>query len=407
MSILANRLSRIKPSATLAVTAKAGELKAAGRDVLGLGAGEPDFDTPDFIKAAAKAAMDAGKTKYTNVDGTPELKDAIIAKFKRDNEIEYSRDEITVGTGGKQVLYNALMATLNAGDEVIIPAPYWVSYPDMALLAEGEPVIVDCPVESNFKMTPTQLEGAITPKTKWVIMNSPSNPTGSAYTRAEIKALTDVLLKHPHVWILVDDMYEHLVYDGFEFTTPAQVEPKLKNRTLTVNGVSKAYSMTGWRIGYAGGPKELIKAMSKIQGQSTSNPSSISQAAAVEALNGDQSFMQEWVDAFKSRRDLVVGMLNECDGIECPNPEGAFYVYPSCAGVIGKQTPDGKTIENDEDFVSYLLESQGIACVHGAAFGLSPHFRISYAVSEDTLKDACGRIQTACNALTGEAKVAA
>jgi len=328
MSILANRLSRIKPSATLAVTAKAGELKAAGRDVLGLGAGEPDFDTPDFIKAAAKAAMDAGKTKYTNVDGTPELKDAIIAKFKRDNEIEYSRDEITVGTGGKQVLYNALMATLNAGDEVIIPAPYWVSYPDMALLAEGEPVIVDCPVESNFKMTPTQLEGAITPKTKWVIMNSPSNPTGSAYTRAEIKALTDVLLKHPHVWILVDDMYEHLVYDGFEFTTPAQVEPKLKNRTLTVNGVSKAYSMTGWRIGYAGGPKELIKAMSKIQGQSTSNPSSISQAAAVEALNGDQSFMQEWVDAFKSRRDLVVGMLNECDGIECPNPEGAFYVYP-------------------------------------------------------------------------------
>jgi aspartate aminotransferase len=407
MSILANRLSRIKPSATLAVTAKAGELKAAGRDVLGLGAGEPDFDTPDFIKDAAKAAMDAGKTKYTNVDGTPELKDAIIAKFKRDNDIEYTRQEITVGTGGKQVLYNALMATLNSGDEVIIPAPYWVSYPDMVLLAEGEPVIVDCPVEANFKMKPTQLEAAITPKTKWVIMNSPSNPTGSAYTREEIKALTDVLLKHPHVWILVDDMYEHLVYDGFEFTTPAQVEPKLKDRTLTVNGVSKAYSMTGWRIGYAGGPKELIKAISKIQGQSTSNPSSISQAAAVEALNGDQSFMQEWVDAFKSRRDLVVSLLNDCEGISCPNPEGAFYVYPSCEGCIGKQTPDGKIIENDEDFVSYLLESEGVACVHGAAFGLSPHFRISYATSEEILKDACKRIQTACGALTGKAEVAA
>lgn len=407
MSVLANRLGRIKPSATLAVTAKAGELKAAGRDILGLGAGEPDFDTPDFIKDAAKEAMDSGKTKYTNVDGTPELKDAIIEKFKRDNGLEYSRDEITVGTGGKQVLYNALMATLNAGDEVIIPAPYWVSYPDMVLLAEGEPVIVDCPASTNFKMTAEQLEAAITPKTKWIIFNSPSNPTGAGYTHDDLKELTDVLVKHPHVWILTDDMYEHLVYDGFEFCTPAQVEPKLKDRTLTVNGVSKAYSMTGWRIGYAGGPKELIKAIAKIQGQSTSNPSSISQAAAVAALNGDQSFMTEWVEAFKTRRDLVVKLLNECEGIECPNPEGAFYVYPSCAGCIGKKTPDGKIIENDEDFVSYLLEAEGVACVHGAAFGLSPHFRISYATSEETLKSACERIQRACGALEGESRSSA
>lgn len=407
MSIIANRLSRIKPSATLAVTAKAKELKAAGKDIIGLGAGEPDFDTPDHIKAAAKAAMDAGQTKYTNVDGTPELKDAIIAKFKRDNGLDYAREEISVGTGGKQILYNALMATLNAGDEVIIPAPYWVSYPDMVLLAEGEPVIVDCPAENGFKMTAEQLEAAITPKTKWIIMNSPSNPTGAGYTKEDMKALTDVLAKHEHVWIMSDDMYEHLVYDGFEFCTPAQVEPKLKDRTLTVNGVSKAYSMTGWRIGYAGGPKELIKAMGKIQGQSTSNPCSISQAAAVEALNGDQSFMAPWIEAFKTRRDLVVQMLNECEGIECPNPEGAFYVYPSCAGAIGKKTPDGKTIETDEDFVSYLLESVGVACVHGEAFGLSPHFRISYATSEEALKEACGRIQKACGALSGASSVAA
>lgn len=407
MSILANRLSRIKPSATLAVTAKAGELKAAGRDILGLGAGEPDFDTPDFIKNAAKAAMDAGKTKYTNVDGTPELKDAIIAKFKRDNGIEYERGEITVGTGGKQVLYNALMATLNPGDEVVIPAPYWVSYPDMVLLAEGEPVIVDCPVEANFKMTGAQLEAAITPKTKWVILNSPSNPTGAAYTKEDIKELTDVLMKHPHVWVMTDDMYEHLMYDGFEFATPVQVEPQLKDRTLTVNGVSKAYSMTGWRIGFAGGPKELIKAMSKIQGQSTSNPCSISQAAAVEALNGDQSFLKEWVKAFQARRDIVVEALNKCEGLSCPKPEGAFYVYPSCAGAIGKKTPDGKVIETDEDFVSYLLEAEGVACVHGEAFGLSPHFRISYATSEEVLKNACERIQKACSELKGEAKEAA
>lgn len=407
MSILANRLSRIKPSATLAVTAKAKELKAAGKDILGLGAGEPDFDTPDFIKEAAKKAIDNGQTKYTNVDGTPELKDAIIAKFKRDNDLEYSRDEITVGTGGKQVLYNALMATLNPGDEVIIPAPYWVSYPDMTLLAEGEPVIVDCPAKNNFKMTAAQLEAAITPKTKWVIMNSPSNPTGAGYTKEDMKALTDVLLKNEHVWIMTDDMYEHLVYGDFEFCTPAQVEPKLKDRTITINGVSKSYSMTGWRIGYAGAPKELIKAMAKIQGQSTSNPCSISQAAAVEALNGDQSFMKPWIEAFKSRRDLVVKMLNECEGLSCPNPEGAFYVYPSCAGVIGKKTPEGKTISTDEDFVSYLLESQGVACVHGEAFGLSPHFRISYATSEEILTKACERIQEACKALEGEAAVAA
>ncbi len=401
MTNLANRLGRIKPSATLAVAAKSQELKAAGRDVIGLGAGEPDFDTPDFIKDAAKAAMDAGDTKYTNVDGTPAIKQAVIAKFKRDNDLDYKPEEISVGTGGKQILYNALMATLNAGDEVVIPAPYWVSYPDMVLLAEGEPVIVDCPAETQFKMSAAQLEAAITPKTKWVILNSPSNPTGSGYTRDDLKALTDVLLNHPHVLIMVDDMYEHLVYDDFDFVTPAQVEPKLKDRTLTINGVSKAYSMTGWRIGYAGGPADLIKAMKKIQSQSTSNPSSISQAAAAAALNGDQSFMTEWVAAFKARRDIVVGLLNECEGIDCPTPEGAFYVYPSCKGAMGKKTPDGKTLETDEDFVTYLLESQGVACVHGAAFGLSPHFRISYATSEEALREACQRIQAATGALSG------
>jgi aspartate aminotransferase len=407
MSIIANRLSRIKPSATLAVAAKAKELKAAGKDVIGLGAGEPDFDTPDFIKDAAKAAMDAGDTKYTNVDGTPAIKEAIIAKFKRDNGLTYAPEEISVGTGGKQILYNALMATLNAGDEVIIPAPYWVSYPDMVLLAEGEPVIVDCPAEAQFKMTAEQLEAAITPKTKWLILNSPSNPTGAGYTREDMKALTDVLLKHEHVWVMSDDMYEHLVYDDFEFVTPAQVEPKLKDRVLTVNGVSKAYSMTGWRIGYAGGNAELIKAMKKIQGQSTSNPSSISQAAAAEALNGDQSFMKEWVEAFKARRDIVVDMLNECEGLTCPMPEGAFYVYPSCAGLIGKKTPEGQVLETDEDVVTYLLESQGVACVHGAAFGLSPHFRISYATSEEALREACKRIKIACAALVDDSEAAA
>lgn len=406
MSIVAQRLNRIKPSPTIAVTNKAKELKAAGRDVIGLGAGEPDFDTPDFIKEAAYKAIKEGQTKYTAVDGTNELKDAIIAKFKRDNDLSYTRDQITVGTGGKQVLYNALMASLNPGDEVIIPAPYWVSYPDMVLLAEGTPVAVDCPKEYNFKLQPKDLEAAITPKTKWVILNSPSNPTGAAYSWSEMKALTDVLVKYPHVYIMTDDMYEHLVYDGFEFCTPAQVEPSLYDRTLTCNGVSKSYSMTGWRIGYAAGPKELIKAISIIQSQSTSNPCSISQAAAVAALNGDQSFLIERNESFKERRDLVVEMLNAAQGLECIKPEGAFYVYPSCAGVIGKKTPQGKAIDSDEDFVTYLLESEGVACVQGTAFGLAPYFRISYATSTESLQEACKRIQRACAALTGTAKSA-
>ena len=401
MSIIADRLSRIKPSPTLAVTAKVNALKAEGRDIIGLGAGEPDFDTPDFVKDAAVKAITDGQTKYTNVDGTPALKDAIIAKFKRDNNLEYTRDQINVGTGGKQVLYNALMASVNPGDEVIIPAPYWVSYPDMVLLAEGTPVVIECGAESEFKLTADQLEAAITPNTKWLIFNSPSNPTGGAYTREEVKALTDVLVKHPHVWIMSDDMYEHLVYDAFDFTTPAQVEPSLYDRTLTVNGVSKSYAMTGWRIGYAGGPKDLVKAMAKIQSQSTSNPSSISQAAAVEALNGNQAFLVPRNAIFKKRRDMVVEMLNDCMGLDCLTPEGAFYVYPSCAGVIGKTTPDGKTIESDEDFVTYLLESQGVAAVFGAAFGLSPHFRISYATDTEVLRDACSRIKAACAALAG------
>lgn len=406
MALVADRLSRIKPSPTIAVTNKAKELKAAGKDVIGLGAGEPDFDTPDFIKDAAKAAMDRGETKYTAVDGTNELKDAIIAKFKRDNNLDYTRDQITVGTGGKQTLYNALMASVNPGDEVVIPAPYWVSYPDMVLLAEGTPVPVACTKENAFKLQPADLDAAITDKTKWVILNSPSNPTGAAYSKAEMKALTDVLVKHPHVYIMTDDMYEHLVYDGFEFCTPAQVEPKLYDRTLTCNGVSKSYAMTGWRIGYAAGPKELIKAMAKIQSQSTSNPCSIAQAAAVGALNGDQSFLKERNDVFKERRDMVVDMLNDCEGLECLKPEGAFYVYPSCAGVIGKTTPDGTRIETDGDFVTYLLESVGVACVQGEAFGLSPCFRISYATSTESLKEACNRIKTACAELKGEAKAA-
>ncbi|MCK5374439.1 MAG: aspartate transaminase [Alphaproteobacteria bacterium] len=399
MSIVSDRLNRIKPSPTIAVTGKAKELKAEGKDVIALGAGEPDFDTPDFVKAAAKQAIDNGETKYTAVDGTPALKGAIIAKFKRDNDLEYSRDQITVGTGGKQVLFNALMASVNSGDEVIIPTPYWVSYPDMVLLAEGTPVTVECSKENNFKLTAEQLEAAITPKTKWFIFNSPSNPTGGAYTHAEVKALTDVLVKYPHVYVMSDDMYEHLVYDGFEFSTPAQVEPALFDRTLTCNGVSKAYAMTGWRIGYAGGPKELIKAIAKIQGQSTSNPSSISQAAALEALNGDQSFLIERNNEFAKRRDMVVDMLNAIEGIECLKPEGAFYVFPSCAGVIGKTTPDGKELETDEDFVTYLLESEGVATVQGSAFGLAPYFRISYATSMENLKEACSRIQRACVAL--------
>jgi aspartate aminotransferase len=400
MSIVADRLQRVKPSPTIAVSMKAAELKAAGKDVIGLGAGEPDFDTPQNIKDAAKRAIDAGDTKYTAVDGTPALKKAIIAKFERENGLKYAANQITVGTGGKQVLYNALMATVNPGDEVIVPAPYWVSYPDMVILAEGTPVEVACSENQNFKLTPEALEAAITPKTKWVILNSPSNPTGAAYTAADLKALADVLLRHPHVWIMTDDMYEHLLYDGFKFATIAQVEPKLYDRTLTVNGVSKAYCMTGWRIGYAGGPAPLIKAMQAIQSQSTSNPSSISQAAAVEALNGPTGFIAEHNKAFVERRNMVVKMLNEAKGLRCPMPDGAFYVFPSCAGTIGKKTPDGKTIATDTDFVTYLLESVGVAVVQGSAFGLAPYFRISYATSADVLREACTRIQKACAALT-------
>ncbi len=400
MSVIAERLSRIKPSPTIAVSQKARDLKAAGQDVIGLGAGEPDFDTPDNIKEAAIAAIKRGETKYTAIDGTPELKAAVAAKFKRENGLDYGPEQITVGTGAKQVLYNALMATLDPGDEVVIPAPYWVSYPDMALLAEGKPVIVPCSQNNLFKLQPEDLEAAITDKTKWLILNSPSNPTGSAYSRDEMRAIGEVLERHPHVWVLTDDIYEHLVYDGFEFTTPAEVEPELYDRTLTVNGVSKAYCMTGWRIGFAGGPAELIKAMSKVQSQSTSNPSSISQAAAIEALTGPADFIAEHNAAFKARRDLVVDALNTCEGLQCHRPEGAFYVYPSCAGTIGKKTPDGKTIESDGDFVTYLLDAEGVAAVQGEAFGLSPYFRISYATSTETLEEACKRIKRACEALS-------
>ncbi|GAB5470178.1 MAG: pyridoxal phosphate-dependent aminotransferase [Rhodospirillales bacterium] len=396
MSVLAQRLGRIKPSATIAVTNKARELKAAGRDVIGLGAGEPDFDTPDNVKQAAMKAIESGDTKYTAVDGTPALKAAIQAKFKRDNGLDYALDEITVGTGGKQVLFNALLATVDPGDEVIVPAPYWVSYPDMVALAEGETVPVVCSANRGFKLQPDMLEAAITPKTKWLIMNSPSNPTGSAYTAAELEALADVLRQHPQVWTLTDDMYEHLVYDDFKFATLAEVAPDLKERTLTMNGVSKAYCMTGWRIGFAGGPKDLIKAMAKIQSQSTSNPSSISQAAAVEALKGPQDFIAAHNETFKARRDLVVAAINRCKGLQCPTPEGAFYVFPSCAGTIGKTTPSGSRIESDEDFVTYLLESQGVAVVQGSAFGLAPYFRISYATSTEALEEACKRIAQAC-----------
>ena len=396
MPFLSETLARVKPSPTIAVTNLANELKAQGKDVIGLGAGEPDFDTPETIKAAAKAAIDAGKTKYTAVDGIPELKAAICAKLKRDNGLDYIPAQVTVGTGGKQILYNALMATMNPGDEVIIPAPYWVSYPDMVLLAGGEPVAVEAGMETNFKLTPEALEAAITPKTKWFIFNSPSNPTGAAYSAAELKGLTDVLMRHPHVWVMTDDMYEHLVYDGFEFATPAQVEPGLYDRTLTCNGVSKAYAMTGWRIGYAAGPEELIKAMRKIQSQSTSNPCSVSQWAAVEALNGTQEFLEPNNAMFKRRRDLVVDMLNQAEGITCPKPEGAFYVYPSVAGCIGKTSAAGTQIATDEDFARALLEEKGVAVVFGGAFGLSPNFRVSYATSDENLKKACERIQAFC-----------
>ena len=399
MALLSDTLSRVKPSPTIAVTTKAAELKAEGRDVIGLGAGEPDFDTPQNIKDAAKAAIDAGKTKYTAVDGIPELKKAICAKFKRDNGLDYAPAQVTVGTGGKQVLYNALMATLNPGDEVVIPAPYWVSYPDMVLLAGGEPVIAEATAETAYKLTPDALDAAITPRTKWLIFNSPSNPTGAGYTWDELKALTDVLMRHPHVWVMSDDMYEHLVYDDFQFCTPAQVEPALYDRTLTVNGVSKAYAMTGWRIGYAAGPVDLIKAMGKIQSQSTSNPCSVSQWAAVEALTGPQDYIASNNAIFQRRRDLVVGMLNAAQGVVCPLPEGAFYVYPSIEGCIGKTSAGGALISDDEAFATALLEETGVAVVFGAAFGTSPCFRVSYATSDDALKEACTRIQTFCAGL--------
>ena len=400
MPFLSATLDRVKPSPTVAMTGLVAALKAEGRDIIGLGAGEPDFDTPEHIRAAGKRAIDEGKTRYTAVDGIAELKAAIVAKFARDNGLTYTPEQITVSTGGKQVLYNALMATLNPGDEVIIPAPYWVSYPDMVHMAGGTPVIVEGAMENGFRMTPDALEAAITPKTKWLIFNSPSNPTGAGYPRAALKALTDVLERHPHVWVMSDDMYEHIAFPGFEFSTPAEVAPALYDRTLTVNGVSKAYAMTGWRIGYAGGPKEVIGAMRKVQSQSTSNPCSVSQWAAVEALNGTQDFLPGAVETFLRRRDMVVAGLNAADGITCPVPEGAFYVYPSVAGCIGKTSAGGARIETDEDFCTALLEEKGVAVVFGAAFGLSPNFRVSYATSDEALTDAVSRIQDFCAGLS-------
>lgn len=395
MSLLSAAINRIKPSPTIAVTNRAAQLKAEGRDIIGLGAGEPDFDTPDFVKEAAIAAIRAGKTKYTHVDGTPELKAAVQAKFRRDNHLDYAIDQITVNVGGKQTIFNALMATLDPGDEVVIPAPYWVSYPDIVLLAGATPVIIPCPLADGFKLTPAALDAAITSRTKWLILNSPSNPTGAAYTADELKGLAEVLLRHPHVHILTDDMYEHIVYGDFRFATIAEVEPALFERTLTVNGASKAYAMTGWRIGFAGGPAWLIKAISKIQSQSTSNPCSIAQAAVTAALNGDQSFLVERNAAFEKRRDLVVSMLNQTPGLVCPRPDGAFYVYPDCSGLIGKTAPDGRVLTDDEAVAAYLLDSEGVAVVHGAAFGGSPAFRISYATADDLLVEACTRIQRA------------
>jgi len=397
LAFLADSLQRIKPSGTLAVTAKANALKQSGRNVIGLGVGEPDFDTPDNIKEAAiKAIRDGRAAKYTNVDGIMELKLAVAQKFKRENGLDYKPNQISIGTGGKQVLYNALVATLNPGDEVVIPAPYWVSYPEMVLLAGGTPVIVTTSAANGFRLKPEQLEAAITPRTKWLIINSPSNPTGAAYTKPELKELTDVLVRHPHVWVMTDDMYEHLVYDDFVFTTAAQVEPRLYGRTLTVNGVSKAYCMTGWRIGFAGGPEPLIKTMAMIQSQSTSNPTAVSQWASVEALNGPKDFIPKHNDVFKERRDLCVSMLNQAKGIACPKPEGAFYVYPSCAEAIGRTAPSGNKIETDEDFVEQLLDAEAVAVVPGTAFGLGPAFRISYAAATPVLQEACERIQRFC-----------
>jgi len=406
-SFFADRLNKVKPSPTLGITKLTLKLKAEGKDVIGLAAGEPDFDTPDFVKDAAIAAIKAGKTKYTAVDGTPELKNAIVQKFQKENGLAYTVNQVIVGTGGKQVIYNALMATLSPGDEVIIPAPYWVSYPDMVNLAGGEPVFINTRAEDGFKLKPGDLEKAITPKTKWFILNSPSNPTGGTYSKVEIRALADVLLRHPHVWVLTDDIYEHLLYDGFEFATIAQVEPKLFDRTLTLNGVSKAYNMTGWRIGYAGGPEALIKKMGEIQGHSTSNASSISQAAAAAALTGPQEFMTKQRAVFQERRNMVVDLLNAISGITCAKPEGAFYVYPSCAGILGRKTPDGKVIASDDDFATYLLESEGVAVVPGSGFGHSPYFRISYATSTEALKEACARIKRGCDKLSNGGQKAA
>ncbi len=400
MGFIAESLNRIQPSATIAVSTKARQLKAAGRDIISLSAGEPDFDTPQNIKDAAKSALDAGKTKYTDVDGIPELKAAIAAKFKRENGLDYKPSQVSVGTGGKQVLYNALLATLNPGDEVIMPAPCWVSYADIVILGGGVPVFVETKLEDGYKLKPEALAEAITPKTKWLLFNSPSNPTGTAYSPEDIKALTDVMLDHPSVWILTDDIYEHLLYDDLKFATIAQVEPKLYDRTLTMNGLSKAYCMTGWRLGYAAGPEVLIKAMCKLQSQSTSNPSSIVQWAGVEALNGPQDFIAKNNAVFVQRRDLVVGMLNQANGIVCPTPQGAFYVYPSIKGCIGKTSKSGVTIKTDEDFVTALLDEEGVAVVHGAAFAGSPSFRVSYAASTEQLEEACRRIQRFCGNLT-------
>jgi aspartate aminotransferase len=399
MAFLADALSRVKPSATIVITQKARDLKAAGRDVISLSVGEPDFDTPDNIKNAAIDAIRRGETKYTPVSGIQPLREAVAKKFKRENNLDYKASQTIVSTGGKHVIYNALLATLNPGDEVICVAPYWVSYPEMVALCGGTPVFVEAKQETNFKLQPGDLDRAITPKTKWVILNSPSNPSGAAYTWAEMKALTDVFMKHPHVWILTDDMYEHLTYGDFKFCTPAEVEPNLYDRTLTMNGVSKAYAMTGWRIGYAAGPQHLINAMDMVQGQQTSGTSAISQWAAVEALDGTQEHLPKFRAAFERRRDLVVSMLNQTKGLKCPVPEGAFYVYPSVAELIGKKTPEGKLIATDDDFVQALLETEAVAAVHGSSFGLGPNFRISYATSDAKLEDACQRIQRFCSSL--------
>lgn len=392
-------LARVKPSPTLAVTARARELKREGRDIIGLGAGEPDFDTPENVKNAAIDAIRRGETKYTDVDGIPELKAAVVGKFRRENDLDYTPAQIHVAPGGKSVIYNAFMATLSPGDQVIVPAPYWVSYPDMVLLAGGEPVVVPCPEADGFFLSPARLEAAITPRTRWLLLNSPSNPTGAAYPREALEALAAVLRRHPHVWVLTDDIYEHLTYGDYRFTTFGQVAPDLMDRILTVNGVSKAYAMTGWRIGYAGGPKPLIDLMRKVAGQTTTNPVSISQWAAVEALNGPQNFLAERVAVFERRRDLVVSMLNQAKGVRCPRPQGAFYVYPSIEGLIGKSTPDGRRITSDGIFAAELLDAEGVAVVQGEAFGLSPYFRISYATSDTLLEDACGRIQRFCASL--------